>query len=608
MMRAAHDLTISGSDWSPGGDMSTGNDRAWRALLAAGIVVMAAYVVAPGGRVQAVVFLGWLTLAAGLLIGRLRRDRRPRPWLWQALVAGVGVYVVAAYLWYLPAIGFGPKLPFPSVLDVLFFVSYVLVGSYLLATIGRRRADDEGEQRLAVVDAAIFTNALLALVWVAIIQPNIAAAGGTAAKVVAVAYPAFTALLFGLAMRIVLGGIVPRGVDLLLVGWIGAELCSSIIYGYTSVNSTFRHGHPVFLGWIGSYTALAALAVHPAFATVPRHAVRAPRTSSRSRLALLLAAALLPIAVAIIDGADLFLLVDAAVGFVLVTARLSLVSGDLEEQRRLARELARMSDELRHRALHDSLTGLGNRALVMEALERAIRRRTTTPGVGTALVLLDLDGFKTINDTLGHQAGDDVLIEVATRLLGSVRSADTVARLGGDEFAVILEEVSTEDALRSARRIIEVLREPVQFSGKTLAICASVGLHMMEEASDTQIAVRNADLAMYAAKALGGDRYELYQAELHHAFLVRHELEMQLREAVGGAQLQIYYQPIVDLTTEAFAGATQSAGCCVPGSSWMSRKAPASSSPSDGGCWRRRAGSMCDGGTPACFPRASGSL
>jgi diguanylate cyclase (GGDEF)-like protein len=237
-----------------------------------------------------------------------------------------------------------------------------------------------------------------------------------------------------------------------------------------------------------------------------------------------------------------------------VTARLSLVSGDLEEQRRLAGELSRVSEELRHRALHDSLTGLGNRALVMEALERAIRRRTAHPGIGTAMLLLDLDNFKTINDTLGHATGDRVLIEVADRLTRSVRAADAVARLGGDEFAVLLENVTTEDALRSARRIIEVLREPVRFAGKALPIRASVGLHMVEEGSDAQIAVRNSDLAMYAAKALGGDRYELYQADLHHAFLVRHELEMQLREAAAGDQLHVHYQPIIDLETDVGVG------------------------------------------------------
>ena len=524
-------------------------------LLLAGVAVMAVYVLLPrGGLGQAVVFLGWMTVATGLLMARVCRDRS-LPRLWWALAAGLAMYAVATYPWYLLAVAFGRTLTFPSVLDALYFLSYGLFGVYLLAVIGRRRSGDAGERRLAVVDAAIFTNALLILLWEGVIEPNMAGAEGAfAAKAAAVAYPASTALLFGLAVRIVLGGIAARAADLLLVGWIGGELFSDVFYGYTSVNGTITYGHPVFLGWLGAYTALAALAVHPRLVDVSVVATRPPRSSGRSRLGLLLAAALLPIALAIARHADIFLLANAAVGFTLVIIRMSLVSGDLEEQRRLADELAQMSHQLRHRALHDHLTGLGNRALMMEALEHAMRRRPTEPGASAALLLLDLDNFKTINDSLGHEAGDRVLVEVAARLMRSVRSADTVARLGGDEFAVILEDVSAEDALRSARRIIEVIREPVRFAGKALPIRASVGLHLAEEGTETQIAVRNADLAMYAAKALGGDRYELYQAELHHAFLVRHELEMQLREAAVGEQLHVYYQPIVELATNATVG------------------------------------------------------
>jgi diguanylate cyclase (GGDEF)-like protein len=536
--------------------MPTHNRRASDALLLGGVAVAVTYFALPrGGLGQALVFLGWLSVAAGLLVARVHRDRQTLPRVWWILSAGLGVYVTATFMWYLPSAAFGVTLGFPSPVDGLYFVSYALFGGFLLAVIGRRRSGDDDEQHLAVVDAAIFTSALLALLWEGVIEPNVSASGVTVeAKAVAVAYPAFAALLFGLGVRLVLSGIRAGAVDLLLVGWIGGELLSDIFYGYTSANATFSHGHPMELGWLGAYTAVAALAVHPGFAEVSLPASRPRRTAGRGRLGLLLAAALLPIFLAIMHVADVFLLVNAAVGFVLVIVRLSLVSGDLDEQRRLADELSRLSDELHHRALHDSLTGLGNRALLIEALERAIRRRPKKPGVVTALLLIDLDGFKSVNDTLGHEAGDHVLVEAAARLRRSVRSADTVARLGGDEFAVIMEDVRTEDALRNARRIVEVLREPVRFSGKALPVRASVGLHLAEASTDTQIVVRNADLAMYAAKALGGDRYELYEAELYRAFVARHELEMQLREAITGTQLHVHYQPIIDLTRNIAVG------------------------------------------------------
>jgi diguanylate cyclase (GGDEF)-like protein len=174
----------------------------------------------------------------------------------------------------------------------------------------------------------------------------------------------------------------------------------------------------------------------------------------------------------------------------------------------LNRRLAAMVGDLEHQAFHDGLTNLANRALFRERVGHALRRRSQA-GTPLALLFIDLDDFKTVNDQLGHAAGDDLLVAVAGRLQTCVRSEDTVARLGGDEFAILLEQApSHEVAVRVAGRILESMEPPFPLQGHQVQVGASVGV-TVSQAADVDAVLREADVAMYTAKARGKGRFEL---------------------------------------------------------------------------------------------------
>jgi diguanylate cyclase (GGDEF)-like protein/PAS domain S-box-containing protein len=212
--------------------------------------------------------------------------------------------------------------------------------------------------------------------------------------------------------------------------------------------------------------------------------------------------------------------------------------------------------ELRHQAFHDSLTGLANRALFADRLEHALSRHGRTAGA-LAVLIVDLDDFKAINDSLGHGTGDRLLDKAAERLLSTVRSSDTVARLGGDEFAILLEDPVGDDAPEQvAARIVAAFAEPMVLEGQSLAMSSSVGLAFsIPETSNADELMRNADVAMYAAKAEGKSRFVTFEPGMHAAIQRRLELKNGLLEAVtSGTQMELYYQPLVDLHTQEIVG------------------------------------------------------
>jgi diguanylate cyclase (GGDEF)-like protein len=211
--------------------------------------------------------------------------------------------------------------------------------------------------------------------------------------------------------------------------------------------------------------------------------------------------------------------------------------------------------ELAHQAFHDSLTGLANRRLFLDRAEQALRRAGRT-GTAPIVLCLDLDGFKDVNDSLGHQAGDALLRVVATRLLGVVRAGDTVARLGGDEFAVLLDDTASGPAAAEslAERVLDVLAEPIDLAGSTVTVGTSIGLVVAEPESIPETLLRDGDIAMYRAKAAGGRQSVTFSPGMRDAELERIELERELAGALGGGQLALAYQPVIDLRTDAVTG------------------------------------------------------
>ncbi|MFN2468773.1 MAG: putative bifunctional diguanylate cyclase/phosphodiesterase [Gaiellaceae bacterium] len=214
----------------------------------------------------------------------------------------------------------------------------------------------------------------------------------------------------------------------------------------------------------------------------------------------------------------------------------------------MAERLEASRDELTHQAFHDSLTGLPNRALCADRAAHALAR-SADGEESVAVLFIDLDDFKVVNDSLGHSYGDELLVSVARRLEGALRPADTLARLGGDEFAVLLEDVRLEsDALRTASRILAALQEPFRLPGNEFFVSASIGISLASAGDDQAIdLLRNADLAMYSAKLRGKGCSEIFQERMHEKVRGRLRLEADLRIAIDQEQLVLHYQPVVDL-------------------------------------------------------------
>jgi len=212
-------------------------------------------------------------------------------------------------------------------------------------------------------------------------------------------------------------------------------------------------------------------------------------------------------------------------------------------------ERERMQDQLRHQVMHDSLTGLPNRGYLRDRIDRVLGAIRREPQQHCALLYLDVDRFKIINDSLGHLAGDEVLKEVATRLAGCVRHPDLVARLSGDEFAILLEEVELpRDATAVAQRVMDALSAPMLITGKELQVTASVGIAIGDHHYDAADEVlRDADIALYRAKELGRKRFELFDETLAKNVVDVLALEGELRQALQYDQFEPYFQPICRL-------------------------------------------------------------
>jgi diguanylate cyclase (GGDEF)-like protein/PAS domain S-box-containing protein len=211
---------------------------------------------------------------------------------------------------------------------------------------------------------------------------------------------------------------------------------------------------------------------------------------------------------------------------------------------------------LQHDALHDALTGLPNRVLFIDRLDQAIRRaRRSEEEACAAVLFLDLDRFKVVNDSLGHHVGDRLLLAVAQRLEAALRPTDTVARLGGDEFTVLLADVvDARGAILVAERVQQALRAPFEVGGRELFIDASIGIALAGADAAPADVLRDADVAMYRAKADGKGRHAVFDAAMHQQVLRRLDMETALRQAVEGGALEVAYQPIVQAATGRIAG------------------------------------------------------
>ncbi len=263
-----------------------------------------------------------------------------------------------------------------------------------------------------------------------------------------------------------------------------------------------------------------------------------------------------------------------------------------------------LTDQLSYQAQHDALTGLPNRLLFQDRLAHALAQASRR-GTRVAVLYMDLDRFKHINDTLGHAAGDALLRLVAARLDSRIRGSDTLARLGGDEFTVVLDEISdTGDAMRVGSDLIEAMRAPFRVGARELYVTASMGMSLFpDDGADAGTLMANADVAMYRAKDLGRDNVQWFSAEMNELARERLDLENDLRRALGEGELDLHYQPQVDgngriagveallrwnhpalgnIPPDRFVPLAEESGLIVPIGEWVLRRACAQAA-----AWRR---------------------
>ncbi|MGI5244156.1 putative bifunctional diguanylate cyclase/phosphodiesterase [Dactylosporangium sp. CA-139066] len=536
---------------------------AWRWYAAGGLAAVAA-----GGFLPVMARQGLYTLvgasAAVAVTAGVRRYRPAEPHSWRIFAAALWCTVAAVFAWAVQYAVAG-RVGSPAVKDLPFLASYLLMA---LGTLAWVRPDPDRPRAERFIDAGIVASGVAALSWTFIVHPLLfeqhVDAGHGASYLT---YSVLDLVLVVVTARMIFTSNVRSAAHAL----VSLALCTVITGDVVFYAALAWTGNPKgdsvsTVLYLCAYILIGTAALHPTMAQASGRPERAQLVIPRHRVYLYSVLALVGpvVAITMLLVADplpsrwwvLIPLATSMVTVVLLIARLSQLVrlanrrvADLDAQAAALGEALREQEALRqqlsHRALHDALTGLGNRALLQERLEHALARTSAAHG----LLLLDLDGFKDVNDSYGHPTGDALLIEVAARLLGVVDNSDTLVRLGGDEFAILMEDATAARVARAGQQVIEELDRPVFVHERELSVTASVGSLLFATPTTPAEALRNADLALYAAKAAGKNRLAAYEPRLASERTEHMRIAADLRRAVAGEEFTVNYQPVVDLHT-----------------------------------------------------------
>ena len=474
---------------------------------------------------------GQLAAATAATVACLRAGRRGDPHqkrTWLLLGAGVGCWTAGQAVWSFYEVVLGHEAPFPSWADVGFLLFPVVAAAGLLSWL--RVSARVAARARDVLDGAIIAGSLLVLSWGTTLG-SVYAAGGAdrLAFALSLAYPIGDIVMATLVLlTLARAKARQRGVLLAVAAGLGGLAVADSAYVYLVTVDAYASGSLISAGWVVGFLLIAAgaLSNEPATDSAARHLEVFAADGiaiSASRLPMLLPYLPLMAAQAVVIGQVLTSIevptVSVGLGFALVALVLARQLLALNENHRLLVELSTARDRLRHHALHDGLTGLPNRTLFTDRVQHAVSVRPVLEQ-GVAVLFCDLDDFKSVNDELGHEAGDELLRQVADRLRAALRPGDTVARLGGDEFAVLLQDAG--DALTIAARLIDVVGRPCVVDGVTVQVALSIGVarsldlerdddpgalgpdqSVLELSEQVRGLLRAADRAMYRAKAAG---------------------------------------------------------------------------------------------------------
>ena len=509
--------------------------RAWWLWVVGGGLISVAYTFLPEGTLAAALFyngFGVLTVLVILLGVWRNRPENRRAWL--VFAAGVAIFIAADITYEVSGLVLG-RHPYPYWDDVLYFIGYpIFCVGLLLSARGRARHTWDLP---SAIDSAVIATGVGLVYWVFLIGPTLADGGtGLLERLATVGYPICDVVMCALVTHLLnrAGGRSPAMV--MLAAGCGINLVCDVIWQLTD-SFTAYSGGLINAGFLLSYVCWAAAPLHPS--TRPRRLAPPPGMDrfGRGRLALLAACTLLAPAVLFTQGARHQKINWVAIGvgavalFLLVVARMAGFVGKVQHQ----------AGKLEDLVMLDDLTGLANRRRFELRLDEAV-------AAGDVQVcVLDLNGFKTVNDRHGHAVGDGLLIAVAERLAGVMRGQDVVARMGGDDFALMVPGAAADEGDAIVRRIGGALRDPVEVSGHTLLISASIGIADATGTDDPVEVLRRADVAMYAAKASGNRRSRRYAPELDDQADEEAQVGLEMRLGLETGQFRMVYQPIVEL-------------------------------------------------------------
>ena len=548
---------------SPPGRSPSQHGHLWLIYLAAGGVAMTAYFFVPVGLPTAIIYqlVGLSSVAAVLLGTHLHQPERRLPWYLMA--TGLALWSVADGVgnWMSNVLAIDA---FPTAADPIYLLGYAVVTAGIVVLIGRHH----GRDMAGTLDSLILTTSLAVLSWVLLARPTIATyQDSPAAAAVAVSYPIVDIVLAGLLIQLVTtaGGRTRsyRLLVLALVLLIAADTASSALQLLT-----FADSQPLDYLWMASYLAWGAAALDRSMLSLSAPRELMNTRFSHGRLAALTIAVLIaPVTLGIetalgVSPTIWAVVIFSIIAFLLVLARmnLSIVQIQAANAERTAAQA-----ELTHQAAHDPLTGLANRAQAMRLISGSLSRAQRS-GAVIGLLFVDLDGFKQVNDTLGHQAGDEVLRAVAERMRRTVRAGDVVARLGGDEFLVLLEPLDEQaSGVSVAERVIAAIAEPLRLrSGHHARIGASGGLAISQDAgTDPERLLQEADIAVYRAKSSGRGRVEVFDRSLRDRLVRRSLVEDSVKAALSDNSVDLTLVPIVELITGELGGMEARIRCRV---------------------------------------------